>query len=301
MRIVFFGTPEFASHSLEHLIKAGKNIVAVVTAPDKPAGRGMNLQQSAVKQVALKFDIPVLQPEKLKNPEFLSELKSYHAELQLVIAFRMLPEVVWNMPPLGTMNLHASLLPDYRGAAPINWAIIKGEKVTGVSTFFLKHEIDTGDILLRKEFPIGDEMDAGELHDCLMELGAKAIVESVDLIENGKTTGEPQGDDNGKFAPKIFKETCQIDFSKPGQEVYNFIRGMSPYPAAWFLFYGKPMKVLKSSLVTCEKQMNSGELFIESGKRILVKCKDQWIELLEIQPESKKRMKTEEFLRGWRP
>ncbi|MCA0426265.1 MAG: methionyl-tRNA formyltransferase [Bacteroidetes bacterium] len=301
MRIVFFGTPEFASHSLEHLIKAGKNIVAVVTAPDKPAGRGMNLQQSAVKQVALKYAIPVLQPEKLKNPEFLNQLKSYQAELQLVIAFRMLPEVVWNMPPLGTMNLHASLLPDYRGAAPINWAIINGEKVTGVSTFFLKHEIDTGDILLRKEFQIGDEMDAGELHDCLMELGAEAILESVEMIEKGQTKGEPQGDESRKIAPKIFKETCQIDFSKSAIEVYNFIRGMSPYPAAWFLFHGKPMKVLKAKLVNFENQLNAGDIQIESGNRILVKCKDQCIELLEIQPESKKRMKTEDFLRGWRP
>ncbi len=301
MRIVFFGTPEFASHSLEHLIKAGKNIVAVVTAPDKPAGRGMNLQQSAVKQVALKYAIPVLQPEKLKNPEFLNQLKSYQAELQLVIAFRMLPEVVWNMPPLGTMNLHASLLPDYRGAAPINWAIINGEKVTGVSTFFLKHEIDTGDILLRKEFQIGDEMDAGELHDCLMELGAEAIFESVEMIEKGQTKGEPQGDESRKIAPKIFKETCQIDFSKSAIEVYNFIRGMSPYPAAWFLFHGKPMKVLKAKLVNFENQLNAGDIQIESGNRILVKCKDQCIELLEIQPESKKRMKTEDFLRGWRP
>lgn len=301
MRIVFFGTPEFASHSLEHLIKAGKNIVAVVTAPDKPAGRGMNLQQSAVKQVALKYAIPVLQPEKLKNPDFLNQLKSYQAELQLVIAFRMLPEVVWNMPPLGTMNLHASLLPDYRGAAPINWAIINGEKVTGVSTFFLKHEIDTGDILLRKEFQIGDEMDAGELHDCLMKLGAEAILESVEMIEKGQTKGEPQGDDSRKIAPKIFKETCQIDFSKSAIEVYNFIRGMSPYPAAWFLFHGKPMKVLKAKLVNFENQLNAGDIQIESGNRILVKCKDQCIELLEIQPESKKRMKTEDFLRGWRP
>lgn len=301
MRIVFFGTPEFASHSLEHLIKAGKNIVAVVTAPDKPAGRGMNLQQSAVKQVALKYAIPVLQPEKLKNPDFLNQLKSYQAELQLVIAFRMLPEVVWNMPSLGTMNLHASLLPDYRGAAPINWAIINGEKVTGVSTFFLKHEIDTGDILLRKEFQIGDEMDAGELHDCLMELGADVILESVEMIEKGQTKGEPQGDDSRKIAPKIFKETCQIDFSKSAIEVYNFIRGMSPYPAAWFLFHGKPMKVLKAKLVNFENQLNAGDIQIESGNRILVKCKDQCLELLEIQPESKKRMKTEDFLRGWRP
>jgi len=213
----------------------------------------------------------------------------------------MLPEVVWNMPPLGTMNLHASLLPDYRGAAPINWAIINGEKVTGVSTFFLKHEIDTGDILLRKEFQIGDEMDAGELHDCLMELGAEAILESVEMIEKGQTKGEPQGDESRKIAPKIFKETCQIDFSKSAIEVYNFIRGMSPYPAAWFLFHGKPMKVLKAKLVNFENQLNAGDIQIESGNRILVKCKDQCIELLEIQPESKKRMKTEDFLRGWRP
>ena len=212
MRIVFFGTPDFAAHSLQSLINAGVNVVAVVTAPDKPAGRGMNLQSSAVKICAVKNALPVLQPVKLKDPDFVQELSSYQADLQIVIAFRMLPEIVWNMPPKGTMNLHASLLPDYRGAAPINWAIINGEKKSGVCTFFLKHEIDTGDILLSREVEITETMNAGELHDLLMQTGAELVIESVRKVESGNYSGIPQAQSSTKTAQKIFKEHCLIHF-----------------------------------------------------------------------------------------
>jgi methionyl-tRNA formyltransferase len=209
MRIIFLGTPDFAVASLKAMVEAKHEVVAVVTMPDKPAGRGMKLQQSPVKQYAVSQNIPVLQPEKLRNPAFIEELRSYKADLQVVIAFRMLPEIVWNMPPLGTINLHASLLPDYRGAAPINWAIINGETVSGVSTFFLKHEIDTGDILLSAACEIGSNTNAGELHDTLMQLGATVMLQSLELIKAGNTQGMPQGDSSIKVAPKIFKRIAK--------------------------------------------------------------------------------------------
>jgi methionyl-tRNA formyltransferase len=298
MRIVFFGTPDFAAHSLQSLINAGVNVVAVVTAPDKPAGRGMNLQSSAVKLCAVKNNVPVLQPVKLKDPEFVQELASYQADLQIVIAFRMLPEIVWNMPPKGTMNLHASLLPDYRGAAPINWAIINGEKKSGVCTFFLKHEIDTGDILLSREVEITPTMNAGELHDLLMQTGAELVIESVKKVESGNYSGIPQVQSSTKTAPKIFKEHCLIQFNQPAENVYNLIRGMSPYPAAYFQLNGKNMKVFKAEIKQSNQILEPGSIETDGKSYLQIKCADDFISLLEVQPESKKRMSIEDFLRG---
>src|SRR6195952_1386035 len=240
-RIIFMGTPEFAVASLDALVKAGFNIVAVITAADKPSGRRMQLNESAVKKYAVAHNLKVLTPEKLKAPAFLEELQSLKADLQVVVAFRMLPELVWNMPPLGTINLHGSLLPQYRGAAPINWAVINGEKETGVTTFKLKHEIDTGDILMQKSFPIGENETAGEVHDRMMEIGAKVLVETVEALFNNSITEQAQSDIRHptsnilKHAPKIFTETCQIDWSKTTEEVHNLIRGLAPYPTAFTL------------------------------------------------------------------
>jgi methionyl-tRNA formyltransferase len=298
MRIVFFGTPDFAAHSLQSLINAGVNVVAVVTAPDKPAGRGMNLQSSAVKVCAVKNALPVLQPVKLKDPDFVQELSSYQADLQIVIAFRMLPEIVWNMPPKGTMNLHASLLPDYRGAAPINWAIINGEKKSGVCTFFLKHEIDTGDILLSREVEITETMNAGELHDLLMQTGAELVIESVRKVESGNYSGIPQAQSSTKTAPKIFKEHCLINFNQPAENVYNLIRGMSPYPAAYFQLNGKNMKVFKAEIIKSNQVLEAGSIKSDGKSYLQIHCADDYIRLLEVQPESKKRMSIEDFLRG---
>ncbi len=298
MRIVFFGTPDFAAHSLQSLVNAGVNVVAVVTSPDKPAGRGMNLQSSAVKMCAVKNNLPVLQPFKLKDPEFVQELASYQADLQIVIAFRMLPEIVWNMPAKGTMNLHASLLPDYRGAAPINWAIINGEKKSGVCTFFLKHEIDTGDILLSREVEITPTMNAGELHDLLMQTGSELVIESVKKVESGNYSGIPQTPSSTKTAPKIFKEHCLIQFNQPAENVYNLIRGMSPYPAAYFQLNGKNMKVFKAEIKQSNQILEPGSIETDGKSYLQIKCADDFISLLEVQPESKKRMSIEDFLRG---
>src|SRR5689334_22941625 len=247
LRIVFMGTPEFAVASLEALVRAGFNIVGVVTAPDKPAGRGMKMTESAVKKFAARKGITILQPEKLKDPVFLEELKALQADLQVVVAFRMLPEIVWNMPRLGTINLHGSLLPQYRGAAPINWAVINGDKETGVTTFKLKHEIDTGDILLQERMPIGDNETAGEVHDRMMELGAGVLVETVKGLSNGSLKETPQ-DNSGvlRHAPKIFTATCRIDWNKPGEDIYNLIRGLSPYPAAFTDFEDKTLKIFRA-------------------------------------------------------
>ncbi|MGZ3927285.1 MAG: methionyl-tRNA formyltransferase, partial [Mucilaginibacter sp.] len=247
MRIVFMGTPEFAVTSLDALIKAGSEIVGVVTAPDKPAGRGQKLNVSAVKQYALDNNLRVLQPEKLKNEEFLEELRSLNADLQVVVAFRMLPEAVWNMPSKGTINLHASLLPQYRGAAPINWVLINGEKESGVTTFFLKHEIDTGDILFTEKVTLTGHETAGELHDRLMYKGAGLLVKTVKGVESGRYSEHPQAElSTGtelKNAPKIFKEDCKIDWNQPAEKVYNLIRGLSPYPTAFTILNEKILKV----------------------------------------------------------
>ncbi|MFC4210065.1 methionyl-tRNA formyltransferase [Pedobacter lithocola] len=301
MKIVFMGTPDFAVASLAALQQAGFNIVAVVTAPDKPAGRGQKLNESAVKLYALEHQIPVLQPEKLKNPDFLAELKSYQADLQVVVAFRMLPEVVWNMPPRGTINLHGSLLPQYRGAAPINHAIINGEKESGVTTFFLTHEIDTGDIILSDSIDIGNDETAGELHDKLMDLGAKLLVKTVTAIAQNNVSEQPQPQtEELKHAPKIFKDDCKVNWNNNTQEVYNLIRGLSPYPTAFTILNDKTLKVFKAELELKEPGIAAGG-FLTDGKTFLkFATKDGFIKLLDIQYEGKKRMQIADFLRGIR-
>ena len=333
LRIVFMGTPEFAVASLDALVKAGCNIVGVITAPDKPGGRGMQLQQSAIKKYAVENNLHVLQPEKLKNPEFLAELKSLEADLQVVVAFRMLPEVVWKMPPMGSVNLHGSLLPQYRGAAPINWAVINGEKETGVTTFKLKQEIDTGDILLQEKFPIGDNETVGEVHDRMMAIGAGALVKTVQGLADGTLKEVPQESmvnksiANGEWsndealkemgeafepstlnlkpqtlhhAPKIFAETCQLDFTKTVDEVFNLIRGLSPYPAAYTFLQGKKLKVYRVDKVNRVPSISPGD-FETDGKTFLqFACADGYINVLDLQLEGKKRMEVEDFLRGYR-
>ena len=295
------GTPDFAVASLDALVQANFNVVAVITAPDKPAGRGQKINESAVKRYAVEKGIPVLQPEKLKNPEFLEELKSYEADLQVVVAFRMLPEVVWNMPSKGTINLHGSLLPQYRGAAPINHAIINGEKESGVTTFFLTHTIDTGDIILSDKTPIADDETAGELHDKLMVIGANLLVKTVTAIAEGNFTEQPQPQsDVLKHAPKIFKDDCKINWNNPSQLIYNLIRGLSPYPTAFTLLNDKTLKIFKAELENKEPSIAAGG-FLSDGKTYLkFATKDGFIKLLDIQYEGKKRMLIEDFLRGMR-
>jgi methionyl-tRNA formyltransferase len=300
LRIVFLGTPDFAVASLDALLKAGGNVVAVVTAPDKPAGRGMQLQTSAVKKYAIEHRLPVLQPEKLKDPQFICDLTTYKADLQVVVAFRMLPEVVWNMPPLGTVNVHASLLPQYRGAAPINWAIINGEKITGVTTFRLKHEIDTGDILLQKEVEISADENAGSLHDKLMNAGVELVVKTVKGLAEGSLKEVPQTmTGNLKHAPKLFKEDMKIDWTAPVEKINNLVRGLSPYPSAFTTFQGKILKVYKSHFEkSAENTIGS---FESDGKHYLrFAGSDGWVYLDEVQMEGKKRMDIESFLRGVR-
>ncbi|RZK68024.1 MAG: methionyl-tRNA formyltransferase [Pedobacter sp.] len=301
MKIVFMGTPDFAVASLDALVKAKFDIVAVITAPDKPAGRGQKLNESAVKKYAVEHDIPVLQPEKLKNPEFLAQLKSFDADLQVVVAFRMLPEVVWNMPKKGTINLHGSLLPQYRGAAPINHAIINGEKESGVTTFFLTHEIDTGDIIQSATTPIADDETAGELHDKLMQIGAELLVKTVKAIKEDNYQEQPQPQSEVlKHAPKIFKDDCKIDWNQPAQQVYNLIRGLSPYPTSFTFLNDKTLKVFKAELENKEPGIAAGG-FLTDGKTYLkFAAKDGFIKLIDIQYEGKKRMLIEDFLRGMR-
>jgi methionyl-tRNA formyltransferase len=301
MRIVFMGTPDFAVASLNALVEAGHDIAGVVTAADKPAGRGQKIHESAVKQYAVAKGLKVLQPLKLKDPAFLAELESLQAEVQVVVAFRMLPEVVWNMPPKGTINLHASLLPDYRGAAPINHAIINGETVTGVTTFFLKHEIDTGDVIFSAEVEIGPDEDAGSLHDKLMETGAELLVRTIDAIENGDYQETPQViTEVQKHAPKIFKDFCEIKWDQPVQTIYNHIRGLSPYPAAFTKLQGKNLKVFQAEMEMGDPQETPGT-FSSDGKTFLkFAAQDGSLKLTDIQYEGKKRMSVEEFLRGMR-
>jgi methionyl-tRNA formyltransferase len=295
------GTPEFAVASLEALIEAGYQIVGVVTAADKPAGRGQKLAESAVKKYAAEHQIPVLQPLKLKDPLFIEELKSLKADLHVVVAFRMLPEVVWNMPPFGTINLHGSLLPQYRGAAPINHAIINGEKESGVTTFFLSHEIDTGDIIYSEHVPIEPEDTAGDLHDKLMSVGAELLVRTVKGIESGAIEEQPQPQSEDlKHAPKIFKEFCLINWDQPAQTVFNFIRGLSPYPTAFTTLSEKTLKIFKAELVLSTPDITPGN-FLTDGKTYLkFAAKDGFISVKELQYEGKKRMTTAEFLRGMR-
>lgn len=302
MRIIFMGTPEFAVASLDALVKAGFNIVAVITAPDKPSGRGLKLSQSAVKQYAEANGLKVLQPEKLKNPDFLAELKALKADLQVVVAFRMLPEVVWNMPPKGTINLHASLLPDYRGAAPINWAVINGETVSGVSTFLLKQEIDTGDVLFTEAVEIHQTDTAGDLHDKLMAVGAKLLVKTVKAVETGDYVEKPQDelstDTEPKHAPKLFKEDCLVDFSQPVEKVYNRIRGLSPFPTAYTTLNDKLFKIFKADKQVAEAGIQPGGFLTDQKTFLKFACPDGFISVTDVQLEGKKRMSIGEFLRG---
>ena len=300
LRIVFMGTPEFAVPSLEILVENKFNVVAVITAPDKPQGRGQKLTASPVKESALKHNIPVLQPTNLKSPEFLEELKAYKANLQVVVAFRMLPEVVWAMPSLGTFNLHASLLPQYRGAAPINWAIINGEKETGATTFFLKHEIDTGSIIFQEKEKINDDDNVGTLYERLMHKGAGLVLKTVKAIEEGKYPSVPQTAAEIKHAPKIFKETCEVNWHQPSESIRNFVRGLSPYPAAWTTLNGKVFKVfqVQSAVDSRQTAVKPGEIETDNKTYLKIKTQDGWISILEFQPEGKKRMSVEEFFRG---
>jgi methionyl-tRNA formyltransferase len=302
MRIIFMGTPDFAVASLDALLQPGFDVVAVVTAPDKPAGRGQKLGESAVKRYAMEKGMKVLQPEKLKNPEFIEELRSLNADLQVVVAFRMLPEMVWSMPPKGTINLHGSLLPQYRGAAPINWAIINGETETGVTTFFLKHEIDTGDILFSEAVPIGEEETAGDIHDKLMQTGAQLLVKTVKAIEAGDYQEMPQPSTADgaelKHAPKIFKEDCQVNWCQPAKKVHDHIRGLSPYPTAYTILQEKTLKIFRANYQVSQPGIQAGG-FLSDGKTYLkFACTDGFVNLLEVQMEGKKRMGIEEFLRG---
>ena len=308
LRIVYMGTPEFAVESLKALVEGGYNVVAVVTMPDKPAGRGHKMQFSPVKEYALQAGLPVLQPEKLKAEDFISELRSYKADLQIVVAFRMLPESVWTIPRLGTFNLHASLLPQYRGAAPINWAVINGETETGITTFMLKHEIDTGDMLLQERISIGQDENVGSVHDRLMTLGAGLVLKTVDLILAGDVHPMPQPQlpaDEMRPAPKIFKETCEANFNQTTSQVHNFIRGLSPHPTAWAeLTLGGEKQVVKifkaAPAFNDTTEAPAGTISTDGKHYLRVRCTDGWIELQEIQLPGKKRMPARDALNGMR-
>lgn len=295
MRIIYLGTPEFAVAGLDALVSNGYNVVAAVTMPDKPAGRGHQIQYSPVKQYALEHHIPVLQPEKLKDEAFVEQLRSYQADLQIVTAFRMLPEVVWAMPRLGTFNVHGSLLPQYRGAAPINWAVINGDKQTGLTTFMLKHEIDTGNMILQERIDIGDDEDAGSVHDRLMELSRDIVLRTVKLIEDCDRTNTPLPTvpqpelPDLRPAPKIFKETCEIDFNQTPQQIVNFVRGLSPYPTAWMRWKNIDfVKVYKAAI----------SVVADKPGHIIVPCNGGYVDILELQVPGKKRMPVKDFLNG---
>ena len=313
LRIVFMGTPEFAVESLRALVEGEYNIVGVITMPDKPVGRhGSILKASAVKEYAISKNIPVLQPEKLKNPEFIEDLRALRADLQIVVAFRMLPEVVWNMPRFGTFNLHASLLPQYRGAAPINWAVINGDTETGITTFFLKQEIDTGDIIQQVKVPILETDNVGDVHDRLVMLGGRLVTETVDNILAGTIHPISQDAissqmsinvDELRPAPKIFKETCEINWNQPSKKVYDFIRGLSPYPAAWTTLDGQQLKVYSSTIsrAICGNTLENPGVIKTDGKRYLhISTQDGWLNVESLQLSGKKRMNIEEFLRGYK-
>lgn len=304
LRIVFMGTPEFAVASLHALVQAGCNVAGVITAPDKPAGRGMKLMESAVKKYAVENNLHLLQPEKLKNPTFLEALKTLRADLQVVVAFRMLPEVVWTMPPLGTINVHGSLLPAYRGAAPINWAIINGEKQTGVTTFKLQHQIDTGNILLQDTIPIGADETAGELHDVMKEAGAKLLVKTIKGLAEHSIIEVPQQNENPteaqQHAPKIFSETCKIDWTKSTGDIYDLIRGLSPYPAAFTFLHNKLLKIYKAKKESGVHKVIPGSFESDNKTFLRFACADGYMYVLDIQLEGKKRMLIEDFLRGYR-
>ncbi|MBI1191724.1 MAG: methionyl-tRNA formyltransferase [Bacteroidetes bacterium] len=326
------GTPDFAVAPLQALVEAGWNVVGVVTAPDKPSGRGLQLQPSPVKKYALEHALPLLQPTNLKDPTFQQELAEWQAELQVVVAFRMLPEAVWNMPPLGSINLHASLLPAYRGAAPIHRAVMNGETETGLTTFFLRHAIDTGDLLDQVRLAIGPEETTGELHDRMMVLGAELVLSSVEKISKGQVNGQPQPPgENYPTAPKIFRDDTQIDWNRPAADLHNLVRGLSPSPAAWTTWQGKTLKIYRTRLVpehlpklpaspqgiflteaTKSSQRLTGSIdehillnaepgaCYVCGHQAWMKCADQWLEILELQPEGRKRMPVSAWIQGLR-
>lgn len=304
------GTPDFAVYPLKKLVEAGIQVVGVVTNPDKPAGRGQNIQESAVKKYALEAGLKILQPEKFRNEEFLKELAALKADLQLVVAFKMLPEVVWDMPPLGTVNLHASLLPDYRGAAPINWVIINGEKHSGVTTFLLKHEIDSGNVIFQEKVDIPEDMTAGELHDELMVKGADLLLRTVRAIENGEYPLVDQSNllqgREAIHAPKIFKEDMRIDWNRPLDIIYNHIRGLSPYPAAWTEIRNcstgivTALKIFKTEKIRCPHDRMTGSVETNGHTTFDIYVPEGMVRIVELQLSGKKKMKTEEFLRGFR-
>ena len=311
LRIIFMGTPEFAVETLQALVENDYNVVAVVTQPDKPVGRhGSVLQPSQVKQYALEHGLPVLQPEKMKDPEFVEQLRSYNANLQVVVAFRMLPEVVWAMPEYGTFNVHAALLPQYRGAAPINWAVINGETETGVTTFFLDHDIDTGRIIMKKHFPIPDDADVEYVYDGLMHLGAKLCLETLEAIiaADGHPATVAQNNSSRftlhsslKPAPKIFKETCEIDWTKTAKQVYDFVRGLSPVPGAWTTLVGPDGKETVLKIYKTRKTDRQGQgsgVITTDGKALYISAADALLELVELQLAGKKRMQVRDFLNG---
>jgi methionyl-tRNA formyltransferase len=303
LRIVFMGTPEFAVSSLDKLVQSGCNIVAVVTAPDKPGGRGMQLQQSAVKKFAVDHSIPVLQPIKLKDPGFIDSLKTFSADVQVVVAFRMLPEIVWNMPAMGTINVHGSLLPQYRGAAPINRAVMNGEKFTGVTTFKLKHEIDTGDILLAEKINIDENETAGELHDRMKEIGAELLLKTIQGIADGTLQETPQLSANSNneliHAPKIFPENCRIDWSKYIDQVFNHIRGLSPHPAAYTTLENKKLKIFFAKKLHTTPNIPPGQFETDGKTYLRFAAADGYIDITDLQLEGKKRMPVVDFLRGY--
>lgn len=302
LRIIFMGTPDFAVASLTALVEAHHHIVAVITAPDKPAGRGRKLNQSAVKKYALSKGLEVLQPTNLKNTEFLNELESYKADLQIVVAFRMLPKQVWSMPTLGTFNLHASLLPNYRGAAPINWAIMNGETETGVTTFFINEDIDTGAIIQRRKTNITENMSAGELHDILMELGSKTLVETVELIGQGKTQLLEQKTGAFKEAPKLNKENCRIQWNQPTEKIYNQIRGLSPYPGAWTVLSNKDqeieIKIYEAIMLVENHEFSPGHIIV-SKKQLRIATQNGFIDVKDLKMAGKKKMNAISLLNGY--
>jgi methionyl-tRNA formyltransferase len=298
LRVIFMGTPEFAVPSLQILLENKINVVAVITAPDKPQGRGQKISFSPIKECAVKYNVPVLQPTNLKSEEFLATLRSYKADLQVVVAFRMLPESVWAMPVIGTFNLHASLLPQYRGAAPINWAIINGERETGVTTFFLQHDIDTGSIIFQESETIAPTDNAGTLYERLMNKGARLVLKTVRAIAEKNYTSTPQVETSAKHAPKIFKETCEIRWDQKTSAVINFVRGLNPYPSAWAMINGKFFKIHKVSGTSSSDQKSPGEFTSDAKKYLHFKTSDGWISIDELQPEGKKKMTIEEFFRG---
>lgn len=309
LRIVYMGTPDFAVGSLKALVEGGYRVVGVITMPDKPSGRGYKIQYSPVKQYALEHGLPLLQPEKLKDEAFLEALRAWKADLQVVVAFRMLPEAVWAMPPLGTFNLHASLLPQYRGAAPINWAVMNGDKETGATTFFLTHEIDTGKIILQERLPIAETDDAGTVHDALMEMGAALVTRTVDKILDGTVNAVPQEafripETGLRPAPKIFKDTCRIDWQATAATVYNFVRGLAPYPAAWTELvspggHRTPLKVFQTEKVDETPAETPGSIRTDGKGHIEVAVADGYIRILSLQLAGKKRMPAAAFLNGF--